>query len=401
MLSVCAAGLAPHPAEQQRPSVRLQLAALKGPFIGGSIVPLGDSFASGSLFAVVGPGIIDGDRFIAPTNVREPLTTAIVAANVGVSVSQNITIVPTPAPKAPLLAVAGYYGGLGLHRLDSLKLFGTTPIPGAAGDVASGPDGSLYVPATTTHTLWRARRNPWNIAARGNVPLGNEVRVARQTGTVFVTNRDVDGWGGLTQLRGDTVRRIRTGRTAEGLAIDERHNRVYVGNVNDATVLEVDATTLAPLRRIRAVARTFGIALHTRRRLLYVVSNQTSNGGPKQGFAAAIDLSRPGAPIIAKTEKLPFPLGVDVDERTNRLFVTDENANAVYVFDALTLQRRGAALRACGVPWRPHVDALRRRLYVPCALADKLAVFNLDTLLPVRGSPFETVRYPLGVDITP
>ncbi len=363
-------------------------------------MPLGDSFASGSLFAVVGPGIIDGDHFIAPSNVREPLTTTIVAANVGVSVSQNITIVPTPAPKAPLLAVAGYYGGLGLHRLDSMKLFGTTPIPGAAGDVASGPDGSLYVPATTAHTLWHARRNPWNIAARGNVPLGNEVRVARQSGTVFVTNRDVDGWGGLTQVRGDTVRRIRTGRTAEGLAIDEPHNRVYVGNVNDATVLEVDATTLAPLRRISAVARTFGIALNSRRRLLYVVSNQTSNGGPKQGFAAAIDLTKPRAPIIAKTEKLPFPLGVDVDERTNRLFITDESANAVYVFDALTLRRRGAALRTCGVPWRPHVDALHRRLYVPCALADKLAVFNLDSLLPVRGSPFETVRYPLGVDIT-
>ncbi len=391
----------PHSGDQRRASVVLQTAPLRGPFIGGSIVALHDSFAAGSLFTVVGPGIIDADRFITPSNLRRKATATILAANVGVSVARQIIIVPTPAPKAPFVAVAGYYGGLGLHRVESMQLFGTTPIPGAAGDVASDRDGSLYLPATSANNLWRAQRDPWNVTARGNVPLGNEVRVARQSGIVFVTNRDVDGWGALTQVRGNTVRRIRTGRTAEGLAIDERRNRVYVGNVNDATVLEVDAITLAPLRRINAVSRTFGIALNTARRLLYVVSNETSNGGTKRGFAAAIDLARPGAPIVARTEKLPFPLGVDVDERTNRLFITDETANAVYVFDARTLQRRGPALHACRVPWRPHVDAARRRLYVPCALEDKLAVFNLDNLRSVRGSPFETVRYPLGVDVTP
>lgn len=395
-------GLAPRPPrERPAPWVQLQVGALKGPFIGGSIIPLGESFARGSLFAVVGPGIIDADRYIAPSNLNQPTTTTIVAANIGASVSRQILIVPTPSPKTRFLAVAGYYGGLGLHGIKSMQLLGATPIPGAAGDVASDRDGSLYVPGTTANTLWHAGRDPWNVTASGNVPLGNEVRIARHSQTVFVTNRDIDGWGALTQVRGNMVRRIRTGRTAEGLAIDERRNRVYVGNVNDATVLEVDATTLAPVRRIRAVSRTFGIALNITRRLLYVVSNQTSNGGPQQGYAAAIDLSKRNAPMIAKSEKLPFPLGVDVDERTNRLFVTDESANAVYVFDALTLRRRGPALRACRVPWRPHVDAVGRRLYVPCALADKLAVFNLDNLRAVRGSPFETVRYPLGVDVTP
>lgn len=384
-----------------RSSVQLQVAALIGPFIGGSIIPLRENFARNSLFAVVGMGTIDGDRFIAPSNLGAPATTTIVAANMGASVSRDILIVPTPSPKTRFVAVAGYYGGLGLHRVNTMKLLGTTPIPGAAGDVASDRNGSLYVPGTTTNSLWHAQRDPWNITARGNVPLGNEVRVALSSGTVFVSNREVDGWGALTQVRGSTVRRIRTGRTAEGLAIDERRNRVYVGNVNDATVLEVNATTLAPMRRISAVSRTFGMALSSVRQLLYVVSNQTSNGGPQHGYAAAIDLSKPNAPIIAKTEKLPFPLGVDVDERTNRLFITDESANAVYVFDALTLQRRGPPLRVCRVPWRPHVDAVGRRLYIPCALADKLAVFDLDNLRAVRGSPFKTVRYPLGVDVTP
>jgi len=100
------------------------------------------------------------------------------------------------------------------------------------------------------HGIAAHRWGPWRNVAR------DESQHA-----VFISNRDINGKGALTRILDGKTDRVITGVTAEGLALDEARHRIFVGNVNDGTVLELDSRTLQSIRRIPAVTRTFGIAL--------------------------------------------------------------------------------------------------------------------------------------------
>ena len=80
-----------------------------------------------------------------------------------------------------------------------------------------------------------------------------------------------------------------------------------------------------------------------------------------------------------------LPLGVAVDERAGRLFVTNEGDDDVAVF-ALPSLRREATLRVGRTPWLPSVDTRRHLLYVPNARDDTLDVFDTHTLARVAGA---------------
>jgi DNA-binding beta-propeller fold protein YncE len=230
------------------------------------------------------------------------------------------------------------------------------------------------------------------------VPLGNEVAVDARNGDVFVTNRDAGGYGALTKIARDgTIVRVRTGDTAEGLALDLRHGVAYVGNVNDNSVAEVDMRTMRVLRKYASVPRTFGIALDDKAQRLFVVSNMSPSMPGNGGNVAAIDL-RSGR-IVTRTKRLPFPIGVAYDAARKRVFVTDEGSDRIYVFDARTLRSVRAPLETCRTPWRPRIAG--GRLYVPCARGNQVDVFNLRTLHRLAHAPFATGGFPLSVSIWP
>jgi DNA-binding beta-propeller fold protein YncE len=302
--------------------------------------------------------------------------------------------VPPPAPDERVIAVASYFGGVILHDARTFKLIGIIPTPGAPGDVTLGPGGSIYAPMTGGDALLGVRRDPWTLTLTPGVPVGNEVIAARD-GSVYVSNRDVNGKGAVTRISGGTVQRVETGVTAEGLALDESAHRLYVGNVNDDTVTELDTRSFSILRRIHAVPRVFGIALDAAHGRLFVVSNQNSLMRKTGGYVATIDL-RSGK-IVARSADLPFPIGAAYDPGTAQLFVTDEDTGNVYALDAATLASRRAPLHVCDVPWRPHVEAARHLLYVPCTRANEIVVVDTRTMRQAAGSPFATGRYPLGV----
>jgi hypothetical protein len=151
------------------------------------------------------------------------------------------------------------------------------------------------------------------------------------------------------------------------------------------------------IRKYQSVPRTFGIALDDKAQRLFVVSNMSPSMPGKGGDVAAIDL-RSGR-IVARSKRLPFPIGAAYDAPHKRLFVTDESSDRVYVFNSRSLRTLRAPLETCRTPWRPRIAA--GRLYVPCARGNQVDVFDLRTLRRVKHAPFATGGYPLSVAVWP
>lgn len=371
-----------------------------GPFFPGSRVALTSAGTNGPLaFDLVGPGQISDGAFIAPPVARAASST-IIASTPGAIASTNVRLAPAPAQHRPLIAVATYESGIALHDPATFALLGYVAIGGPPGDVTFGSGGQLLAPDTDGQSMTQVIRSPWQLVSHAGVTTGNEVLADARTDSAFVSNRDIGGKGALTRITADgTVTHVVTGETAEGLALDESRGMIYVGNVNDTTVAQVDVKTMNVVRKIRSVERTFGMALDAQRQRLYVVSNTSRTMHSGGGYVAAIDVRKPYAPIVAKSANMPFPLGAVLDEQGRRLFVTDEAADQVNVLDAATLRRTASPLHTCRTPWRPRITG--NRLYVPCARSNAVDVFNVVTLRRVKGAPFLTGGFPLSVAVWP
>jgi YVTN family beta-propeller protein len=385
-------GTAPHRAPQAPGTFRLHVSA--GSYFAGSRVHVSAEGVSGPYtLAILGPGKLDRDTFIAPQTNRPVWTTIVAASSSGVAYAA-IRTVPPPA-SGHLIAVATYRGGIALHDERTFAALGTFAIAGAPADVAFLPNGSIVTADTDGDTLTRIDRSPWSITNISGVDVGNEV-AADDAGNIFVSDRDVQGQGALTRVSpGGIVTRVTTGVTAEGVALDSARHIAYVGNVNDNSVAVVDTQSMRVLRKVPAPERPFGIALDERGQRLFVVSNVSPSMTPGGGYVAAIALHAASPHVVMRSPHLKFPLGVAFDARTQRVFVTDEADNVVYVLNAATLRPARAPLQTCNTPWRPSVSG--GRLYVPCAREDRVDVFSLATLKRVRGAPFPTSGYPLSV----
>jgi DNA-binding beta-propeller fold protein YncE len=81
------------------------------------------------------------------------------------------------------------------------------------------------------------------------------------------------------------------------------------------------------------------------------------------------------------------------------LFVTDESADLIYVLDPATLRAQRAPLATCKTPWKPYLDDVAHRLYVPCARSSQIDAFDDRTLHRIAGAPFGTGGYPLAVAV--
>lgn len=351
--------------------------------------------------SVVGPGAIDGGAYVAPDVQVATTATVIAAGSAGVDVA-DLHLVPAPPATRAVIAVAAYDGGIVLHDPSTFAIVGTLATGGAPSDVAIARDGTIAAPDTSGTSIVRVARDPWTVSRIEDVPLGNEIVADDATGAFFVSDRDVGGSGALTRVAADgTVSRVVTGATAEGLALDAGRGIVYVGNVNDGTVLAVDARSMKPIRRIPAVPRVFGIVLSPDGGTLYAVANQSLGARmlAKAGYVASISLGATPA-LARRSAVIPFPLGVALDAADRRIFVTDEGADAIDVLDATTLRAVRAPLATCRTPWKPTFDAASGRLYVPCARADRVDVIDGRTLRRVAGAPFATGGYPLGVAVS-
>jgi DNA-binding beta-propeller fold protein YncE len=379
-----------------------RIAMVRWPYLPGSLLRLRVAgFSVPYRAVVVGPGLfLPGGIYEIPPSTS-PGSAMLVAGNAAGLASATVHIAPPPPIKRDLLIVASYDDGLVFHDAASFAALGVLSTGGTPSDAAVDPVGRIAVTDTQGSALTVASLAPWSVTRVEGVLLGDEVATDRKTHSFFVTDRDADGTGAVTRVgpSGD-VARVATGTTAEGLAVDERRQIVYVANTNDGTVAAVDARTMRVLHRLPAVSRVFSLALSPDGRRLYAISNQSS-GSPfaSAGFAVALELNGSSARLVARSPDLTFPLGAALDPVSRTLFVTDEAANEVDVLDARTLHPKRAPLRTCTTPWKPAVDLAASRLYVPCAQADAVDVFDTRTLRRIRGAPFATGSYPLAVAI--
>lgn len=380
------------------------IATARWPYLPGSILPARvDGFPPPYRVALLGQGSLrDDGAYVVPPGAS-PGTSTLVAGNAGGLAYRRVRIGAPPASRAALLAVASYDDGVIFHDAHTFSVLGVLATGGTPSDVAIDASGRAAVTDTQGSDVTIATLSPWDVSRAGGVPFGDSIAVDDQTRAIFVTNRDVDGNGALSRIGSNgRVNSVITGRTAEGLAIDERRQLVYVANVNDGTVAVVDARSMRVVRRFAAIARVFSLALSPDGLRLYAISNQSA-GSPfaAPGAAIAIDLRRRPPRVTARSGELTFPLGAALDATGGRLFVTDEERDVVDVLDSRTLAPRHAPLPTCRTPWKPTLDTASARLYVPCARDDKIDVFDARTLGRVRGSPFATGSYPLAVAVWP
>jgi DNA-binding beta-propeller fold protein YncE len=239
----------------------------------------------------------------------------------------------------------------------------------------------------------------WSVTATPGVPLGDEIATDAPLDAFFVTERELNGKGGVVRVTSRGLSSVVTGTTAEGIAVDEARQRIYVADVNDDAVSAVDARAMRVLYRIGGLPRAFSLALSADGRHLFVVSNQgvrTPFGAPGSVTELAL---YPRPRVVAKSAALSFPIGIALDSAHGTVFVTDEEADVIDVLDEHTLQPRHAPLSTCATPWKPAIDAQSGRLFVPCAGSDEVDAFDARTLARVRGAPFSTGGYPLAVTV--
>ena len=379
------------------------IAIARWPYVAGSALPVRVAgFAAPYHVALVGEGSFRNDGTYEIGTSATPAETLLVAGNRAGLAARSVRIVAPPPAREPLLAIASYDDGVVLHDARTFSVVGILATGGTPSDVAVDSTGRIASTDTQGNAATIASLSPWRVSHVDGVPFGDEIAIDETTRAIFVTNRDVKGDGALTRIAQDgSVDSVVTGRTAEGIAIDGRRQRVYVANVNDGTVAVVDARSMRLVQRFNAVARVFSLALSADGSRLFTVSNQSAGspfGAP--GAVVAFDLRRSPPRVVARSRNLTFPVGTVLDARSGTLFVTDEEADQVDVLDARTLAAKHAPLPTCRTPWKPALDA-ERRLFVPCARDDRIDAFDAATLRRLPHAPFATGSYPLAVAVWP
>ncbi|MBV8343910.1 MAG: YncE family protein [Candidatus Eremiobacteraeota bacterium] len=379
-----------------------KIAATAWPYLPGSSIPLRiDGFGAPYHAAVLGPGSLSPAGVYEIPSRTSPGSALLVAGNVNGLAAANLRIGAPPNAARSFLVVASYDDGLVFHDAGSFSVLGVLATGGTPTDTDVDALGRIAAADTQGSRLTLATLSPWGVARVDGVWLGDEVAIDAATHAVFVTDRDVDGTGALTRVTLDgSVSRVATGATPEGLAVDAARHVVYVANTNEGTVTAVDTRTMRVLRRFAAVPRVFSLALSPGGTLLYAISNQ-SEGSPfaAPGAAVAIDLRAATPRVVARSPHLAFPLGAALDPATHTLFVTDEQLGKVDVLDASTLHPKHAPIATCNIPWKPLYDEAAARLYVPCAGADAVDVFDTRSLRRAPHAPFPTGGYPLAVAV--
>jgi DNA-binding beta-propeller fold protein YncE len=398
-LLMLALALAAVPRERAHPRATGSLSAASLAYLPGSTIPIDVSGFSGPFrFFVSGPGTIAGDRYRIADDARGAGT--VIAAGPHGLATHTFTLAPTPDPRRPFIAVASYDDGVVLHETTApYRATAALGIGGAPADVAIDPSGTLASAVTDGTDATLVTLDPWHAHSYDGVPFADALAFDPRNGALYITNRDVGNAGALTRITrdGEIKQRI-LGLTAEGIAIDAARGRIYVANVNDGTVSIVDATTLVERRRFRVVDRVFSLALSRDGSRLYAVSNESVNSPfATAGSVVIVDVGGDRSRIVARSGPLDFPIGIALDESHGRIYVTDEDADAIDVLDARTLQASHPPLRTCTTPWKPTLDD--GMLYVPCARNDQIDVFQTATLRHASGAPFATGGYPLAVAV--
>jgi len=361
-------------------------------FVGSRIALRAVGVSADARWSVLGPAHIGGSAGSRYLSLQRPGSAQVIVSDGRAIAAREVEILPAPPARTTLIAVACYDDGVALFDARTLKELGVLATGGSPSDLAASGD-RLAITDNDGAAFTVLDRAPWRIVRR---PISASDEVAAATGGFFFTTlRDWRGLGAVASVSAHP-RIVKTGMTAEGIAVDPLRGLLYVANVNDGSVLELNAQTLEPIARIWVGSRVFSLALDADGSHLYAVRN----GGMQNDDGDVVEIAtKPRLHIVARSGLLDLPLGLALDQSAHRLFVTDEAADRIYILDPTTLRAIHAPLKTCHTPWGPAFDAPSDRLYVPCARDDRLDIFNASTLARVPGAPIHTAGYPLAVAV--
>ena len=175
---------------------------------------------------------------------------------------------------------------------------------------------------------------------------------------------------------GGVLRTITVGNTPTAIAVDARTSRAFVINSGDSTLSLLDTHGGAVLRTIALETtsvkadNSYVATVDEQTGRVFVVSQHHP---PMKGRMITLD-ARTGD-VIGRTTVGLFPLAEAVDERTNRVFVTNLDDNTVSVLDA----RSGTLLRTIPVgrgPGDVAVEKATRRVFVSNAQSSSLSILD-------------------------
>lgn len=370
------------------------------------------SAAPDASYRLVGSGTIDRDGgYRAPE--RAPDIAAIVAASGAGAVSALVTVAPAPDLRTPLAIVSCYDDGT-IDVRDASRL---TPLGSAsAGERAAGI--AVDAARRTAYVASGDRLVAFDLST-ARLSMSASVGGARFSEVAMLAGGYVAATDNNALAGAAGVRIFRTGRglapvlaaslaagdTPEGIAATSDGRMFFVGNVNGNSLMRVLFDGRGHARSdgmAKTGNRPFGIAVDTVHGMVFVADNDTPTVSGLSSQPGVEIFSLPNMRRVARlTTGTPnaLPLGVAVDARADRLFVTNEGDGTVVAY-SLTTRRRIASAPAGRTPWLLAVDAARGRLYVPSALGNSIDVFDTRTLRPIA-SDVSTCGYPTSIAIMP
>jgi YVTN family beta-propeller protein len=201
--------------------------------------------------------------------------------------------------------------------------------------------------------------------------------LSRDGKRLFVANEDSATLSVVDVASGSVVQRVPVGREPEGVAVTPDGRWVLVTNESDNSVSIIDTGTLKIVKSVQVGKRPRDIAFTPDGRTGYVSG---------EFDASVYRMSVPdGAPVerILELRKEARPMGIVLDSRRNRLYVSTGRGGTVAVIDSAT-HKLVSEVKVGTRPWGIALSQDGRWLYTANGPSDDVSVIDTSTLQVVR-----------------
>jgi YVTN family beta-propeller protein len=216
--------------------------------------------------------------------------------------------------------------------------------------------------------------------------------LSRDGKRLFVANEDAATMSVVEVASGAVIARVPVGREPEGVAVTPDGRWVLVTNESDNSVSIIDTGTLKIVKSVQVGKRPRDVAFTPDGRTAYVSG---------EFDASVYRISVPqGAPVerVIELRKEARPMGILLDSRRNRLYVSTGRGGSVAIIDS-TSHALVAEVKVGTRPWGIALSQDGRWLYTANGPSNDVTVIDTTTARAVRH--ISAGRSPWGVVVGP
>jgi YVTN family beta-propeller protein len=216
--------------------------------------------------------------------------------------------------------------------------------------------------------------------------------LSRDGKRLFVANEDAATMSVVDVASGKVVQRVPVGREPEGVAVTPDGRWVLITNESDNSVSIIDTGTLKIVKSVPVGKRPRDIAFTPDGRTAYVSG---------EFDASVYRMSVPqGAPVerVIELRKEARPMGILLDPRSNRLYVSTGRGGSVAIIDSAS-HKLLAEVQVGTRPWGIALSQDGRWLYTANGPSDDVTVVDTSAMKAVRH--IRVGRSPWGVVVGP